>query len=297
MTVSRFAFLALFLNLWTWLKAQALTKARHALLKVLSAGPVPQHIAFVMDGNRRHARRHHKRIAEGHFDGFTALQRILEICLKMNVRCVTAFAFALENFKRSEEEVEALMDLAEKKLGEMCQHGEMLDRYGVRLNILGRKELLPPRVREAARKAEEMTRHNDRAILNLCMPYGSRDDMTTAVQKTIQTFLEKGLSPRDITEEDIDAHMMTSLGGSPPVDVLIRSSGVKRLSDFLLWQCCDDTQIQFSSTYWPDFGLWDLIPVILDFQRKVWSKEAHKAKLSPFAFPGPGVAGLRDYRR
>jgi ditrans,polycis-polyprenyl diphosphate synthase len=130
----------------------------------------------------------------------------------------------------------------------------MLDRYGVRLNVCGRKELLPPRVQEAARKAEEMTRHNDKAILNLCMPYGSRDDITTAVRKTIQTFAEKGLSPRsaygfriargmivtldtrDITEEDIDAHMMTSLGGSPPVDILLRSSGVKRLSDFLLWQ-------------------------------------------------------------
>jgi len=80
-------------------------------------------------------------------------------------------------------------------------------------------------------------------------------------------------SSSDITEKDIEDNLLTSLGGSPPLDILIRTSGVKRLSDFLLWQCCEDTQIQYTDTYWPDFGLFDLIPIILDYQRRTWSKK------------------------
>ncbi|PSR71378.1 hypothetical protein PHLCEN_2v12754 [Hermanssonia centrifuga] len=128
--------------------------------------------------------------------------QVLEICMHLNIHCVSAYAFAIENFKRSPEEVDALMTLAEEKLVEIAQHGELLDEYGVRLNVLGKTELLPSRVQVAIRKAEEMTRHND----------------------------------REITEKDLDAHMMTSMVGSPPVDILVRTSGVKRLSDYLVWQ-------------------------------------------------------------
>lgn len=152
---------------------------------------------------------------------------MLEICLRLNVRCVSTYVFAIENFKRSPEEVNALMALAEEKLLELCQHGwvwfislfclkikppriwsELLDKYGVRLNILGNRELLPLAVQKAACKAEDMTRHNNqyasrvcvleshsqtsRAILNLCMSYAARDEITSAVQSTICAALEAG---------------------------------------------------------------------------------------------------------
>ncbi|EPQ57752.1 Di-trans-poly-cis-decaprenylcistransferase [Gloeophyllum trabeum ATCC 11539] len=247
-------------------------QTQDALLSVLAAGPIPKHVAFVMDGNRRYARRKHAPVQQGHSEGFVALRRMLEICLKLGIKCVTAYAFAIDNFKRSPEEVDALMNLAEDKLQELCQHGSLLHEYGVRLNVIGKKELLPERVQAAARKAEEMTRYNDRAILNLCMPYASRDEITTAVERTINDALNEDRSPESISEKDIDDHLMTTAAGSPPLDILIRTSGVKRLSDFLLWQCCEDTQIQFATTYWPDFGLLDFIPIILDFQRKVWSQ-------------------------
>ncbi|KAH6886721.1 Decaprenyl diphosphate synthase-like protein [Coprinopsis sp. MPI-PUGE-AT-0042] len=242
--------------------------AQDFILNVLASGPIPRHVAFVMDGNRRYARRNHKKVQQGHSDGFLALRRVLEVCLKLNIKCVSAYAFSIENFKRSAEEVEALMGMAEEKLVELCDHGDLLDQYGVRLNVIGRTNLLPESVRAAVKKAEDMTRNNNRAILNLCMPYTSRDEMVQSVEACVRHAVE---SDRVISEKDIDDNLLTSLRNSPPLDVLIRTSGVKRLSDFLLWQCCENTQIQYTDTYWPDFGLFELIPILLDYQRKVWS--------------------------
>jgi len=195
---------------------------------------------------------------------------MLEICLKLNIRCVSAYAFSIENFKRPVEEVAALMKLAEEKLLELCQHGDFLDEHGVRLYVFGNVKLLPQSLQRAVRKAENMTQHNNRYIFNLCMPYTSRDEITTAVEACVRDFTVNGCIERPITEKDIDDHLMTSQAGSPPLDILIRTSGVNRLSDFFLWQCCEETQLQFVPTYWPEFGLFDFIPIILDYQRKVW---------------------------
>ncbi|KAI0717621.1 Di-trans-poly-cis-decaprenylcistransferase [Fomitopsis betulina] len=253
-----------------------LTRARNVLCAVLAAGPIPRHVAFVMDGNRRYARSRHKRVQEGHADGFIALRRMLEICMRLNVRCVSVYAFAIENFKRTPDEVDALMALAETKLLEICQHGDLLHQYGVRLHVLGKTSLLPPNVQAAIRKAEELTRDNDRAILNLCMPYAARNEIATAVDLAIDSALSTetadGTHP-EITEDDIAAQLMTTRAGSPPLDLLVRTSGVRRLSDFLLWQCSENTHLQFSPTYWPDFGLWDFVPIVLDYQRRAWAAQ------------------------
>ncbi|KAF9006982.1 Decaprenyl diphosphate synthase-like protein [Cyathus striatus] len=254
-----------------WLRDKLVERVQRVIVGALAAGPVPRHIAFVMDGNRRYARMNQKKVQQGHSDGFLTLRRMLEVCLRLDVKCVSAYAFSIENFKRSPDEVNALMSLAEDKLLELCRHGDLLDQYGVRLNVVGNVDLLPDNVRNAARKAETMTRHNKSAIFNLCMPYTSRDEITTAVQSCVRNALQHSGSEIHITEHDIDDQLMTSLGGSPPLDILVRTSGVKRLSDYMLWQCCEATQLQFSSTYWPDFGLLDFVPIILDFQLKVWS--------------------------
>ncbi|KAF4616892.1 hypothetical protein D9613_008586 [Agrocybe pediades] len=255
---------------WRWLVDKATAKARNLLINVLAAGPIPRHVAFVMDGNRRYARMNHKAVRQGHADGFIALRKMLDACFRLNVKCVSAYAFSIENFKRSEDEVSALMALAEEKLAELCSHGDLLEQYGVRVNVVGDKSLLPESLQKAVKKAEDMTRQNNNAIFNLCMPYTSRHEMTKAVETSIQKSISSG--KEEITEEDIYSQLMTSLGGSPPLDILIRTSGVKRLSDYMLWQSCQDTQLQFSTTYWPKFGLLDLIPVILDYQRKIWAQ-------------------------
>lgn len=255
-----------------WLANKITRKFQLILIQVLASGPVPKHVAFVMDGNRRYARMNNQKVIQGHSEGYVALRRMLEICLRLNIQCVSVYAFSIENFKRSPEEVNALMSLAEEKLLELCNHGDLLDEYGVRLNVIGKTSLLPVNVQEAVHKAEGLSRQNNRAILNLCMPYTSRDEITTAVESCIRSALANKQDPKSIiTEDDIDKQLMTSLGNSPPLDILVRTSGVKRLSDFLLWQCCENTQIQFSSTYWPEFGILDFLPILLDYQRKVWN--------------------------
>ncbi|EDR06524.1 uncharacterized protein LACBIDRAFT_236401 [Laccaria bicolor S238N-H82] len=269
-----------------WLRDSIANQAERFFLRVLAAGPVPRHVAFVMDGNRRYARKQQKQVQEGHVDGYVALRRMLEVCLRLNVQCVSAYAFSIENFKRSEDEVEALMKLAEEKLLELCEHGDILDEYGVRLNVLGRTSLLPEKVQLAVQKAEYMTRHNTRAILNLCMPYTSRDEITTAVESCVRNADPSNPIPATFAGPDrVPDHgsrcpsktfsrqlYLHDRHPTPPLDILVRTSGVKRLSDFLLWQCCEDTQIQISSTFWPDFGLLDFVPIILDFQRKAWGR-------------------------
>jgi ditrans,polycis-polyprenyl diphosphate synthase len=225
-----------------------------------------------MDGNRRFARLRNKEVAEGHREGFKALKKVLETCLRLNIRCVTVYAFSIENFKRSQSEVEALMTLAKQKLEELCEQGGLLEEYGVRLNVIGRVSMLPQDVQAAVYKAEEMTKDYNNAILNICMPYTSRDEMATAVQSIVQKCRAGDLNAEEISEYEIDAELLTSLRGSPPLDILIRTSGVKRLSDFLLWQTCENTQIHFSSAYWPEFGLRHFAPILLEYQRKAWSQ-------------------------
>ncbi|KAJ3980682.1 Decaprenyl diphosphate synthase-like protein [Lentinula detonsa] len=261
-----------------WILAQLrITRlAQRSLLRVLAAGPIPQHVGFVMDGNRRYARGKGKLVQEGHGDGYLALRRVLEICLRLNIRCVSVYAFAIDNFKRPQQEVDSLMQLAESKLLELCSHGDLLQEYGVKLNVIGRKTLFPDSVQAAVRKAEDLTKGNNRSILNVCMPYSSRDEMTTAVEDCIREALAKDVdyftadNPIEgITEDTINSHLMSVKRGSPPLDILIRTSGVKRLSDFMLWQCCENTQLHFSNTYWPDFGLFDLVPIIFEWQKSV----------------------------
>ncbi|KAJ7253409.1 Di-trans-poly-cis-decaprenylcistransferase [Mycena haematopus] len=252
-----------------WVRAQVVQKVERLLLRIIAAGPIPKHVAFVMDGNRRYARSHHQHINQGHSEGFIALRRMLEACLRLEIRCVSAYAFALDNFRRSPEEIEHLMNLAHDKLMEMSRHGQILEEYGVRLNVLGKTSLLPEYVQEAIRHVESFFT----AILNICMSYSSQDEITTAVNSAVRLSLNKS-NPDicEITEDDIDAQLFTTLAGSPPLDILIRTSGVKRLSDFLLWQCAENTQIHFTKAYWPEFGLWDFVPIILDYQRKMWSQ-------------------------
>ncbi|WWD18517.1 di-trans,poly-cis-decaprenylcistransferase [Kwoniella shandongensis] len=255
------------------------------LLFLLSLGPVPQHVGFVMDGNRRYARELGKKVAEGHSEGFHALRRTLEICLRLRIRAVSVYAFSIDNFNRSEGEVNALMKLAKQRLTELCKHGDLLEEYGVKIRFIGQVALLPPDVQEAVREMEEMTANHKNGVLNVCCPYTSRDEITTAMKSTVQDIRDGQISSSQITSRDVFDRLGTSqavaavddkLFYSPrdagKLDILVRTSDVKRLSDFMMWQACDDTQLHFVKTYWPEFGLSDMVPILLGWQQKVWMK-------------------------
>lgn len=271
------------------------------LLHTLSLGPIPRHIAFVMDGNRRWARTSHHTIQHGHLTGFATLKSVLEVCLNLRgLDTVTVYAFAINNFGRSQSEVNALMEIAKTRLIELAGHGELIARYSVRVRIVGRKELLPADVREAVERVEHMTKDNTKATLNICMPYASRDEITGAARTCLDRKLrdveraavaEKARQIASSKEADIDRildqidfsitpgdlsdHMQ--LAHSPPLDILVRTSGVSRLSDFMLWQCTEATHMHFVDKFWPQFGLLDMVPIILDWQRHQWSVSLRKS--------------------
>lgn len=137
-----------------------LSQLRELLIGALSKGPVPQHVAFIMDGNRRYARSHKIETIEGHNRGFETLARILDICYKCGVKAVTVYAFSTENFARPKYEVDGLMQLAKAKLAQLSEHGDLLDRYGASVRVLGELERIPPDVREVCDRAVEMTKNN-----------------------------------------------------------------------------------------------------------------------------------------
>ncbi|KMU76495.1 dehydrodolichyl diphosphate synthase [Coccidioides immitis RMSCC 3703] len=247
---------------------------RELLIGALKQGPIPQHVAFVMDGNRRFARNHAIERVEGHNLGFEALAKILEVCYKAGVKVVTIYAFSIENFKRSKFEVDALMEMAKVKLSQLSQHGDLLDRYGAST------------IREQAPSAEpnpkevELVSEEDRSTIE---PPSSFSSTTTLQQSQMASKLSTVsgpytsyppnsdqlifLSPETISTQTLDDHMLTA--DSPPLDLLIRTSGVERLSDFMLWQCHEDTDIIFLDTLWPSFGLWDFLPVLWEWQWRV----------------------------
>ncbi|KAI9443930.1 dehydrodolichyl diphosphate synthetase [Lactarius indigo] len=254
-----------------WLRDQIIDRLRRGSLAVLREGPIPQHVAFVMDGNRRHARTHGTKVLQGHIDGLAALRKVLEMSFTLDIKFVSVYAFSIDNFKRPKEEVDGLMHLYETDLLDLCTFGGLLARKEVRLNTVGKTNLFPPEVQAALAKAEELTKDYHRGVLNLCLAYSSRDEIATAVEETLQVASLRGRTEL-FTERDIEDRLMTTKVNSPPLDILIRTSGVKRLSDFLLWQCTDNTQIHFIDVFWPDIGMFDLFPIILKYQRKIWSQ-------------------------
>ena len=246
---------------------QALTTGKKMFGKIISTGPVPKHVGIIMDGNRRYARTHKIEIKEGHSMGFDTMANILELLYESGVQAATVYAFSIENFNRSSYEVKWLMDLAKAKFTQINQNGLLCKDYGVRIKILGNLKLLPADVLEILHETEEITKNNTRAVLNVCFPYTSRDEMTHAIRRVVD---ETTRSQIEINEETIDKYLYT--GDSPPLDLLVRTSGTFRLSDFLLWQCVSpDCAIEFVDKLWPEFTPWDMVKVLIKYSfNKYW---------------------------
>jgi len=241
---------------YSWLQRLAMS--------VLGVGQVPRHIAFIMDGNRRFARVRGEETIEGHKGGFHKLAEALQWCRELGVKEVTVYAFSIENFRRSEEEVNALLQLAKEKFEALVKEADQLAKHGVRVRVLGNTSLLPADVLAATTRAEEVTRNNSECTLNVALAYTSREEMTRATRKLAEAAKSGHLKESEVTVEKLEANLYTA--PSPPVDLMIRTSGEKRLSDFLLWQA-DNAVIHFTSVLWPEFSLWHLLAAIFYYQR------------------------------
>ncbi|MEG1129803.1 MAG: polyprenyl diphosphate synthase [Comamonas sp.] len=203
-------------------------------------GAVPRHIAVIMDGNGRWAKRRLLPRLAGHKQGVESLRRCARACVERGVQVLTVFAFSSENWNRPQEEVSGLMSLLASALAkEVAQ----LSRDGVRLYFVGDRQGLSDKVRAGLQEAERTTAHNTRLILNVCFNYGGRWDIAQAAQKLVAQGIE-------LTPENLDRAM--ALAHVPDPDLMIRTGGETRISNFLLWQAAY-TELFFSNALWPEF--------------------------------------------
>ncbi|KAF9427714.1 cis-prenyltransferase [Entomortierella beljakovae] len=242
---------------------------RGVAIKALQCGPIPQHVGFIMDGNRRYGRKVHVGNGKGYYLGYETLEEILAVCMEMGVKVVTVYAFSIENFKRPPEQVETLMELAKDKLATLCEHSELVDRYGIGIRVLGDDSLLPEDVRQVIRRAVDLTKKNNRAILNMCFPYTSREELAMATRSLVGGIEARELDSSDITTSVLENSLYTR--SCPPMDILVRTSGEIRLSDFMLWQSSRACHVEFIDCYWPEFTFWKLLPILLRYQLRAIS--------------------------
>ncbi|XP_050392674.1 dehydrodolichyl diphosphate synthase complex subunit DHDDS isoform X2 [Patella vulgata] len=231
---------------------------------ILKAGPIPNHVAFIMDGNRRFATKNSIDRAQGHLQGFNKLAQTLEWCLDLGISEVTVYAFSIENFKRSKDEVDCLMELARQKFSKLLHEKEMIEKHGICIRVLGQLTLLPQDIQETIAEAVYFTKHNTRAILNVCFAYTARDDICTSMREMTNGVKQGIIKQSDINEELLEKCLYTSQ--CRKVDILIRTSGEVRLSDFLLWESAY-TCLAFVKVLWPEFSIWHLYAAVLHYQR------------------------------
>ncbi|KAM3262786.1 hypothetical protein ACQJBY_053103 [Aegilops geniculata] len=228
----------------------------------LRAESLPRHVALVMDGNSRWAAARGMPPTDGHEHGMRALMRTVRLSRAWGIRVLTAFGFSLENWNRPKAEVDFLMALIERFINDNL--AEFM-REGTRLRIIGDRARLPVSVQKTAREAEEATRNNSRLDLVLAISYSGRMDIVQACRKLAQKVDAKLLRPEDIDESLFADELQTSETSCP--DLLIRTSGELRLSNFLLWQSAY-SELFFTDTLWPDFGEAQYLQALAAFQSR-----------------------------
>ena len=226
----------------------------------LNPEKLPAHVAIIMDGNGRWAKKRLLNRIKGHEKGSETVRTIVRTCREIGIPILTLYAFSTENWQRPKSEVAALMSLLKKFLE--SEKTEMLDN-NVRLDAIGQTERLPEEVRQTLYKTMDLTEKNDGLRLNLALSYGGRTEILTMVQQIARKVKDGYIDPDLITSKLISEHLYT--GDMPDPDLLIRTSGEMRISNFLLWQIAY-TEIYITDTLWPDFGKDEFVQILKDYQ-------------------------------
>jgi undecaprenyl diphosphate synthase len=236
--------------------------AEELLGRIKVNGSVPEHVAVIMDGNGRWAQKRKLPRSAGHQAGMTGVRECVEGCRLAGVQVLTLFAFSQENWQRPPEEIEALMTLLQEYVSK--EAAELRDR-GVAVRMLGDLDRLTPAARAAVDSIVAQTAAGTELSLNICLSYGSRAEITHAARQLAEEVRAGRLAPSDVTEEALAARLYTAAWPDP--DLLIRTSGEHRLSNFLLWQVAY-AEFHVTPVLWPDFNRLHLFEAILDFQRR-----------------------------
>jgi len=248
------------------------------LLKQLDLKRLPQHVAIIMDGNGRWAQRRRLPRVAGHRAGVSAAREVIESCAKLGLPALTLYAFSMENWRRPKAEIDFLMRLLREYLRKELPS---IHKNNIRLLVIGRPDQLPPLVRRDIEQAMETTAANTGMKLVVALNYGGRAEIVDALNAILENVRHNGLAHASVDEETVTNHLYTA--GLPDPDLLIRTSGEMRVSNFLLWQIAY-AEIHVTETLWPDFGKLDLLEALVEFQ----SRERRYGGLGPTVVAASG---------
>jgi tritrans,polycis-undecaprenyl-diphosphate synthase [geranylgeranyl-diphosphate specific] len=229
-------------------------------------GGKPEHIAIILDGNRRWASEKALEPWFGHEKGAEKVEQLLNWCLKLNVKSITLYAFSTENFNRPKAEVEEIMRIAEEEFRKILTD-ERIHKNKVRVKVIGRVNLLPESLQKLVSDVEKATQNYDEHFLNIAFAYGGRAEIVDAARKIAESVQLGKLNIQNIDEGMFEKYLYTSHMPKQDPDLIIRTSGEERLSGFLLWQSAY-SELCFLDVYWPDFRLIDLLRAVRTFQKR-----------------------------
>ena len=231
-------------------------------MEEIDKGKLPRHIAIIMDGNGRWAKKKNLNRISGHIKGVNAVREIVTACRELGIKVLTLYAFSIENWRRPKDEVTALMGLLKEYL---LKEKEEMIQNNIRLSAIGRLEDLPLDVLNTLKEAIKMTKQCNGMILNLALSYGGRSEILHAIQGILSDFQKGKVKPEEINLQRFSQYLWTR--GIPDPDLLIRTSGEFRISNFLLWQIAY-TELYVTETLWPDFDRKELLKAIAGYQSR-----------------------------
>lgn len=236
------------------------------LWRQVKSGEKPQHIAIILDGNRRWASDRELDLAAGHERGAEKVEQLLDWCLKLDVNSITLYSFSMENFRRPKIEVEKIMRIADENLRKILTD-KRIHENKVRVKVIGRVNLLPKTLQKLISEVEKSTQDYRDHFLNFALAYGGRAEIVDAARKIAEQAQAGELSPDKVSEETFEKYLYTAYMPKQDPDLIIRTSGEERLSGFLLWQSAY-SELCFLDVFWPDFRAIDLLRAVRTFQNR-----------------------------
>ncbi len=227
---------------------------------------MPKHIAIILDGNRRWAKRNLIMKIDGHFRGADAVEKLLDWCEELNIKIITLYVLSAENLNRKDDELDYLYDLINERLHKLY-NDPRIHKNRMKVKAIGSIELLPDFLREILNKLEEVTKNYDNHYLNIAIAYGGQNELVDAIKKIGSRIKDGSLDVNQIDKEVIESSLYTSHLPQSSPDMILRTSGEKRLSGFLLWQSAY-SELVFMDVYWPEFRKIDLMRAIRTFQKR-----------------------------
>jgi len=227
---------------------------------------MPNHIAIVLDGNRRWAKRNLVIEKQGHFKGADAVENLLDWCEEFDIKIITLYVLSAENLVRKNEELEYIYDLIKTRL-EKLYNDPRIHKNKMRVKAIGRIELLPDSIKDVISRLDGATKGYDNHFLNIAIAYGGQNELVDAVKKIGYKIKDGKLDAKDINKDVIEANLYTSHLPQPSADMILRTSGEKRMSGFLMWQSAY-SELVFLDVFWPEFRKIDLMRAIRTFQKR-----------------------------